>query len=295
MPSSAGPHLRIVAAAALFSTGGAAIKACAFDSLAVAGLRSGIAALALLLLSAPARRGLLPWRWSTAVIGCAYAATLISFVTANKLTTAASTIFLQSTAPLYLLVLGPWLLKERVRRKDLLFMAAVGIGLAVFFVRTDVAGVSAPDPARGNLFALLSGFCYALTVTGLRWVAREDAAAGAETQRAAAVVLLGNAIGCAVCLPWAVPVSGTIQDWAVLTYLGVFQIALAYTLLTRALRSTSALEVSLLLLIEPVLNPIWAWLAQGEAPGGWVLAGGLIILVATALRTWSDVRYHAAP
>jgi drug/metabolite transporter (DMT)-like permease len=43
--------------------------------------------------------------------------------------------------------------------------------------------------------------------------------------------------------------------------------------------------VSLLLLLEPVLNPLWTWLIRGEEPGGWTLAGGAIIIAATAART----------
>jgi drug/metabolite transporter (DMT)-like permease len=92
----------------------------------------------------------------------------------------------------------------------------------------------------------------------------------------------------------AVPFAGTlpdasVQDWMTLVYLGVFQIALAYWCLTRAVRTLPALEVSLLLLIEPVLNPIWTWLIRGEAPGGLVVVGGAVILVATAIRSMTTL------
>ena len=123
MPARPRARLQLAAAAMLFSTGGAAIKAAEFTGWQIASLRSGIAALAILLITPAARRG---WSVRAVLVGFAYAACLTLFVLANRLTTAANTIFLQSTAPLYLLVLSPWLLKEPIRRQDLGFMAAVG-------------------------------------------------------------------------------------------------------------------------------------------------------------------------
>ena len=73
-------------------------------------------------------------------------------------------------------------------------------------------------------------------------------------------------------------------------YLGVVQIGIAYLLLTAAVRYVSAFEVSLLLLVEPALNPVWSWLAHGEAPGAVAIAGGVLILGATAVKVWLDWR-----
>src|SRR5262245_57107796 len=97
-------RLFLIGAAALFSTGGAAIKALTLTPWQVASFRSTVASVALLALLPEARRG---WRWSIVPVAVAYAATLLLFVLANRMTTAADTIFLQSTAPLYLLLLGP--------------------------------------------------------------------------------------------------------------------------------------------------------------------------------------------
>ena len=92
-------------------------------------------------------------------------------------------------------------------------------------------------------------------------------------------------------LPWALPVHGaTTTDWALLVFLGVVQIGLAYVLLTSALRQVPAFEASLLLLFEPMLNPIWAWWVQGERPSHWALVGCAIIFVATLVKTVSDAR-----
>ena len=96
---------------------------------------------------------------------------------------------------------------------------------------------------------------------------------------------MGNAIACLVTLPAALPIAGTAADWAVVGYLGVFQIALAYIFLITAARHLSAVEIAVVLMIEPVLNPVWAWLLHGERPGAWPLVGGAIIVVATLVKT----------
>lgn len=280
-------RLQLLAAAALFSTGGAAIKATALSGWQVASFRSGIAALTVLLLVPAARRG---WSWRTWLVGVPYAATMVLFVTSTKLTTAANAIFLQSTAPLYVLLLGPWLLRERFRRQDLYFMGAVALGLGLFFVGTEPPRATAPDPLTGNVLALLSGVFWALTVMGLRWLESRPAGGGS----ALATVVAGNVVAFVGLLPLAMPVAGTsAADWMTLAHLGVFQISLAYLCLTAAIRHVPALEASTLLLVEPALNPVWTWLAHGEVPGAWALSGGALILGATLLKTWVGARAPA--
>ena len=302
MTASTKARLQLIGAALLFSTGGAAIKAAAFTGWQIASLRSGFAALALLLMAPGARRG---WTLRQAqgkllrqaqggllqavLVGFAYAACLTLFVLANRLTTSANTIFLQSTAPLYLLILAPWLLKEPVRRQDVGFMLAVAFGLTLFFVGVEPPAATAPDPVQGNLLALVSGFCWALTVLGLRWLTARE---GRGSPMAA--VTSGNITAFLVTLPFALPLGAhSISDWSVLVYLGVFQIALAYVLVTSAISQIPALEASVILLIEPALNPVWAWLVHGEVPGTWAMAGGAIILVATTAKSWTERRVEA--
>jgi drug/metabolite transporter (DMT)-like permease len=277
-------RLELAAAALLFSTGGAAVKAADFTGWQITCLRSGIAAIAIWLMTRQARG-----RWTARhlVVGAAYAATLTLFVLANRMTTAANAIYLQSTAPLYLAILAPLLLREPTRRQDLAFMAAVGAGLALFFVGVDRPVESAPDPLRGNLLAAASGLTWALTVCGLRWMGSSGAGRGS----AAVAVVAGNVIASLGALPFALPFGAHgAADWALVGYLGVFQIALAYVLVTRALETIPALEASLILVIEPVLNPVWAWIFHGERPGTWALVGGGVILGATTARSVLDAR-----
>jgi len=270
-------RLELVGAAVLFSTGGAAIKATSLDGWQVACFRSGVAALALAALLGSARRG---WSRRTPLVACAYAGTLVLFVLANKLTTAANAIFLQDTAPLYLLLLGPWLLGEPVRRSDLALMAAVATGIALVFAARQEPLVTAPDPFRGNLAALASGVSWALTIAGLRWMAGPSSSAPPMS-----AVVAGNLLAFLLTLPKALPVSeAAARDWWLIAYLGIVQIGLAYLLLVRGVRGVPALETSLLLLVEPALNPVWSWWIHGERPAGPALAGGALILAATAAR-----------
>jgi drug/metabolite transporter, DME family len=282
-------RLQLLGAALLFSTGGAAVKATTLTAWQVAGFRSGIAALAVLLLLPAARRG---WSWHVVPVGATYAATMILFVASNKATTAANAIFLQSTAPLYILLLSPFLLRERVQRTDVAFMTAVGGGMLLFFLGAEAPSATAPDPARGNLLALLSGVCWALTVMAMRWLGTRGGGEGSVLP----TVVAGNAIAFLACLAPALPVHGaTPADWMVIAYLGVFQIAAAYVLLSSGIRHVPALEASTLLLLEPALNPAWAWLVHGETPGPWALAGGVVILGATLVRTWHGGRERRRP
>ena len=166
-------------------------------------------------------------------------------------------------------------------------MAAVAIGLGMFFVSSETPMATAPDPVRGNLLATISGFFWAVTVCGLRWLGAGDGSRGTPV----AAVVSGNLTAFIVALPMALPLGthGSV-DWGVVIYLGVFQIAVAYILVTSALRHIPALEASLILLIEPVLNPVWAWIIQGERPGPWAILGGVIILGATTLKGWLDAQ-----
>jgi drug/metabolite transporter (DMT)-like permease len=272
-------RLYLLATAILFSTGGAAVKACGLGSWQVAGLRSAIA-VAALLIAVPSTRA--RWTLPVLVVGGSQALTMISFVTATKLTSAANAIFLQSTAPLYVVLLAPILLREPVRRSDVAFLAAFVVGLGTIFLGDRSPTATAPNPALGNWIAAASGVAWAFTVIGFRWTARDPASFGAA-------LLAGNVIVALVALPLGWPITGaTPADWAIVAFLGVVQIGLAYALLSIGMREVPALEASLLMLLEPVLNPLWTWIVHGERVGPASLVGGGIVLAATAARTWAN-------
>lgn len=282
------PRLEIVAAAILFSTGGAAIKACTLSHWQVAGFRSLIAAAFIFLAMQSARSG---WSKRAFLVGAFYGATMVLFVVANKMTTSANTIFLQDTAPLYVMILSPFLLRESICRRDVGIMALMIVGMLLFFYGGEAPQETAPNPRDGNLLALIAGVTWAGTIIGLRLLRK-----GGGTKNAAApAIVIGNLLAFAACAPFAFPVADvSMTDGVLIGYLGVFQIGLAYILLTRAVAHVPALEAVIILLIEPVLNPIWTFVFQREIPHTWSIVGGAIILAATTLKTWLDNRARAA-
>ncbi|HRP08231.1 MAG TPA: EamA family transporter, partial [Gemmatimonadales bacterium] len=282
------PRLAIATAALIFSTGGAAIKYAAFSPWQVASFRSGLAALTLLIL-AP-RLGLRITSRS-ALVGLAYAATLVGFVLANRLTTGANAIYLQSTAPFFVLLLGPFILGERMRRSDFPVIVAVLVGLVLVLSAGNAPSSSAPNPRLGNILALGTGLTYALMICGLRWLNHDGGIPGESV----GAVALGNIFAFAAALPMALPVGiHPASDWLLLGYLGVIQIALAYLLVDYGLKRVPALDASLLLLVETALNPVWTWLLMGEIPATAAIAGGAAIIAATVLQSINAARNRPA-
>jgi drug/metabolite transporter, DME family len=269
-------RLQVLIAAVLFSTAGVVVKATTLTSWQVAGFRSAVAAVFLVLV---ARISMKP-TWRTLGVGLVIAVTFISFIVANKLTTSAHAVFLQAAAPLYLVLLGPWLLGERVHARDLPFLGVVLIGLVLLFVGSVTPTATAPNPVLGNIIGAASGVTWALVLVGVRYVSRESGLEGAMT-----ATFYGNVFAFLLCVPLAFPVvEARPVDWAVVGYLGCFQLASAYVLLTRGIGKLPALEASLLLLLEPALNPLWTFLVHGETPGVIGSIGGGLVLVATTAR-----------
>lgn len=290
MSSSLLARCQLIGAALLFSTGGMAIKACNLTSWQIANGRCLVALVALLAFLPAARRKIGPRDW---LVGAAFAATMILFSLANKATTAANAIFLQSVAPLYLVPLAPLILGEKIKKRDLALVALLALGLLLLLSGDDAASATAPAPGRGNLLAAIAGLTWAFTLLGLRSLALRSPTGGGQPDENTALpsVIAGTLLGFVCTLPMALPVehaSGSDLLW--ILYLGTFQIGLAYWLVTRAVSSVPAFETSLLLLAEPLFNPIWTFLFHGEVPSGLAMAGGAIILAATTLKTALDLQ-----
>ncbi|MFL2546949.1 MAG: DMT family transporter [Candidatus Rariloculaceae bacterium] len=276
-------RLYIMLGAVLFSTGGVAIKASTLTGWQLSCFRSLAAGLALLILLPSARRG---WTWRSLVVGIPFASTFTLFTLANKYTTAANAIFLQDTAPLYILLLGPILLGERIQRRDLAFMASLVIGLGLIFSASSEMTLNATDPRLGDILALISGFTWALTVLGFRWIAVRAPGSG---ESPATAMVSGCFIASLIGLPFAFPVeNATVSNGLIIAYLGIFQIGLAYVFISEGVLRLRALEVSLLLLVEPVFSPVWVWLILNESPAGLALIGGAVVIAATALNALRD-------
>jgi drug/metabolite transporter, DME family len=263
--------LAVAGAAILWSSGGLFIKLAPMPALAVACGRSLIAGLFYLALLRPDLRKA---RWATAA---AYAACIVTFVSATKLTTAANAIFLQYTGPAYVLVLSPFLLDEPFRPLDAICVALSLAGMSLFFVGKVEAG-----QALGNALGIVSGVFFALTVVLLR----RDARSG--TGDALPATALGNLLAAAVTLPFALhalPAMLSLRGAGVLLYLGIVQLGVAYWLFIKGVRRVPAAEASLICMLEPVLNPVWVLVGFGERPGAWALAGGAVVISAVVVRT----------
>jgi DME family drug/metabolite transporter len=263
--------LLVAAAALLWSTGGIGIKFLAEPPLKIAFYRSATAAVALLLLFRPRI-----WRWTLAfLIGIgSYAACLTTFVLATKWTSAANAIFLQYCGVVWVLLLSPLVLKEPFRRRDAVAVGVAFCGMLLFFVgRFESRGFA------GELSALASSVFFAILVLALR----RERGSGAE-----AVVTYGNVLAAVALFPWVRgDLSVTAVSAAVLTFLGVVQIAGAYALFVHGLRYVTATQASLVGMLEPIANPVWVFLFLGERPGGLSLLGGAIVLGAIGWRTLS--------
>jgi DME family drug/metabolite transporter len=259
----------IVIAALLWSTGGIGIKGIADPALKVTFYRSVFAAVTLFILF----RKHIRVRWSPAFIAAivSYGACLTSFVVATKWTTAANAIFLQYAGVVWVLLFSPLVVKEPMRRRDVIAIVVAMAGMALFFV-----GKFESRGMAGNAMALLSSVFFAALILSLR---REH-----DASRAA--VTWGNVFIALAVLPVvAGDLALTPKSFGGLLFLGVFQIGLAYAAFVKGLKYVTATEASLTGMLEPVANPIWVLLFLGERPSVFAVAGAVVVLAAIAWHT----------
>jgi drug/metabolite transporter (DMT)-like permease len=263
--------LLLAACALLWSMGGVLIKSVELHPLAIAGIRSAIAAV---VLAIAARRLHFTWSRTQIVTAVCFAYTVISFVSATKLTTAANAILLQYTAPVYIILLSGPLLQERVTRRDVCALSAILLGMVVFFLEK-----LSTAHLVGDLIAISSGVSFAGLTIALRLHK------GASTFPS---LFLGHVLAALIGVPFLFASSApTAHDWVFLTLLGVLQLGIPYVLYGIAIHYVSALEGALIPMLEPVFNPIWVALFLGELPSTYALAGGAIVIL--------TVIWHSVP
>jgi drug/metabolite transporter (DMT)-like permease len=271
----------MVAAAVLWSTGGLFIKVISLDAVSLAGWRSGVAAVTLFALARTRGHSLElprhPLSWLAAV---AYAHILLLFVCATKLTTAANAIFLQYTAPMYVLLLEPLLLKTRFRARDLAFVGVALGGMLLFFAGRIEAG-----DWLGNVLALTSGVFFAVFALAIR-SRHDDAAARWQAVAYGNVVLFVGVALYELATPATFAWPASAREAAGIAFLGVVQIGVSYALFAYAISKLSALESTLVGMIEPVLNPVWVFLGTGERPTPWAFLGAALIVGSVATRAF---------
>ncbi|MEG6584367.1 DMT family transporter [Dendrosporobacter sp. 1207_IL3150] len=266
----------LVLAAVLWSSGGVLIKWVEWSPMAIAGIRSIIAALVIGIAFRHEKLTFSKVQWAGAA---AYCSTVFFFVTATKMTTAANAILLQYTAPIYVALLGGWLLSERADRRDWLTIGVVVAGMIFFFIDKLSGGAM-----TGNLLAIASGVSFALCIVCLR-MQKNGSPHGS--------ILLGNLLTFIISIPFLSGISLSTSNIVGIIVLGVFQLGLAYVLYSYAIRHINALQATLITTIEPILNPIWVFLVLGEVPGQFAIIGGLIVVSAITLRYYLDTPQSA--
>jgi len=294
MPKLSSGALLVLGAAFCWSISGACIKTAqtAFDSAQISGLRSGFALLFLCAVIRPWRGKLIP-RPVVLLLSAVYAGMLVLFVQANLFTTSANAIFLQDTAPVWVSLLAPLALKEPFRLRDVGYLLACVGGIGLLFVgEVNLEAAPGQAPLLGNGLAICSGLMYAIVVMGLRWGRAKTLPTGTTPQKgpteAEQIVLWGNLFGMLACIPFMghfAPETQLGTPLAIVALLGIVQLGLGYYLFTLGVTHVPAAQAAMLGLLEPVLNPVWAYFFAHESPTPWALAGGFVILASVTLMS----------
>lgn len=261
--------IAIVIAALLWSTGGLFIKLLSLNAFQLSFFRSIFTALTFLALF---RKKTFIFNKFTIINGLFYAGILILFVMATKLTTATNAIFLQYTAPIYVLILEPILLKTELKKINIISVIISFLGMTLFFV-----GELSPSHLEGNIVALISGLCFAGFLLGIRKSSEEFRIPS---------IFLGNILIILICsFSITSELKISLDDFFMVAYLGIFQIGFAYAVFTYSIKRIEGIEAALIAMIEPVMNPIWVFIGYGEKPSSFAILGGLIILTTITIRT----------
>lgn len=263
----------LILAATLWSTSGLLVKILDWQPMAILAGRSLFTSVVMLMYL---RR--LPTKWTRWKVLAAAASILTQFlfVTSTKLTTAANSIFLQYTAPIYVVLLGYWLLHEKPSRTDWASMGIIFLGLLLFF-----GDKLSTEGFYGNILAVLSGVTSATMIVSFR--AQKDGAP-AESMLIASLFMV------VFGFPFVLKESWTVTNWLIIAYLGLFQIGLAFVFFTKAIKHIPALEANLVGTLEPILNPLWVFIFLGESMGSSALLGGLVVLGGVILSTVGSAR-----
>ena len=256
----------ILLCSALWSIAGIFMKGIPWSGFAIAGVRSLIA-LCIMLVYLRAKKLKLTLNRKSIVGGIALGGTMMLFSVANKTTTAANAIVLQFTCPIWIMLISSAAFRQKFRRADVIAVALTFLGIALFF-----ADGLAADNTAGNIVALGSGLTFAVYYLSLG-VCTED-------ERSSAA-LVGNSLTVLIGLPFLLfthPVF-TGQSVLYILILGIFQLGIPYVLLTHASGWCPPLVCSLLGALEPLLNPVWVAIFDGEMPGLLALIGAVIVII----------------
>jgi DME family drug/metabolite transporter len=263
-------------AALLWSSGGLFIRILTLDAFQISFYRSLIAAITIIVITS-SRKQKLSFQFDLISVLCSlsYSLILILFVVAAKLTTIANAIFLQFTAPIYLLFLEPVFLRTKFEKKNLIALIFCLAGMVLFFFgKLELSGY------LGNIIAIGSGICFALFTLFLKWKRQLH-----NRDETLVYILVGNFLVCLFCLPliWN-NFSFDLTQGFVLLYMGIFQIGISYIIFNEGVKYISATESMIIAMLEAILSPIWVFIGVGEAPSVYAIIGSVIILLTIVWR-----------
>jgi len=276
------PHHRkglvLISLAAFFwSTGGLFIKLLNnIDAYQISFYRSVIAALTIVAISA-VKKQKIKYSFDLISVLCftTFSGILILFVIATKLTTAANAIFLQFSAPIYLVLLEPIFFKTKFDKRNLITVAVVLFGMSLFFLgKLELGNI------LGNVLAICSGICFALFTLFLKWKKQIH-----KSNDTISNVVLGNLLVGLICLPIIFPnlsLDGT--QTMILIYMGAVQIGISYIIFNEGIKYVSATESMIIATLEAIFNPIWVFFGVGETPSVFSIIGAGVILGAILWR-----------
>lgn len=257
----------MIIASVLWSIGGIFIKLINWNPMAIAGSRSAIAALVMMVYL---KKFKFKINKSMLICACSYSLLVILFVSANKLTTSANAILLQFTSPVWVALLSRAILKQKISRIDGITIIFVILGMIMFFI--DELEMSY---LLGNILAILSG----IVMAGMILLFQQQ-----KENSLVEITLLGNVITAIVGIPFYFISSPGMESVLPLFILGVFQLGIPYLLYVLAIPNVTAIDAVLIPVLEPLLNPLWVFIFAKESPTLFSLLGGGLVLLSVTVR-----------
>ena len=264
--------LEMLLCASLWSIAGILFKLIPWNGFAVAGMRSLIAGITIYV-----SMRLMGFRYvlnrRTLAAGFFSGCTYLCFTVANKLTTSANAIVLQFTSPIFIIIYSVILFSVKPKKRDLIVVLATLAGISLFFFDQ-----LKPGYLLGNFVAIAAGMFMAGMYVAVGEIEEEERFSG---------ILNGQILTFLVGFPFFLATKPEITPTAIaaLVTLGVFQLGLSYVLYVKASRYCPPLACCLLGAIEPLLNPVWVFLFNGEKPGVFALMGAVVVI--TSITVWS--------
>lgn len=272
--------IQMVICGVFWSTGGIFIKLIPWNPFAITGMRSLIAALVVLAYIKICKIKFRLNRQSV-LSGLFLASVFLCFVIANKLTTAANAIVLQFTSPVFILLLGAVFLKKKCRKGDIITVAITLGGISLFFLDQ-----LAPGSIVGNCFGIMAGLMVAAAYLAVGEVDEDTRMSG---------VFLGQVFAAVIGLPFVFFTDAEFTPVTVscILALGIVQLGIPYVLFALSMKHCTPLACNLIGVVEPLLNPVWVFLFNGEAPGIFALTGAAVVIA--AIVAWCIWNEKAAP